>query len=300
MTTRCLACGEEKFRLLHHLVDKGNAHILVCQACDLVQLEELPDSTQLDALYADGYFEDSGSETGYAEYAAQEEEYLATFGEDIRRIQEFRSSGSLLDVGCGYGYFLRRALDAGFDACGIDRSPEAIRKAEKGAPGRVFLGTIDSVEALSDRSFDVIYASHLIEHILDPRSFVMALARRLSPDGILVFVTPNIKSWLARISGARWVSFKIPEHVAYYDPKTLGRLIESAGLEVVATDSAYQYYRLPFLMSKIRDLIDPIGRIVPGFEHSAGMRNRMIRVTSGSMRLIARWPDGLPRASTAA
>lgn len=243
---------------------------------------------KLDALYSEGYFEDSGSEAGYAEYADQEEEYLATFAEDVRRIQTFRSTGSLLDIGCGYGYFLRQALDKGFDAYGIDRSPDAIQEAEKHSPGRVFEGTIETVEALSNRKFDVIFASHLVEHVLDPRSFVQELAQHLSADGILVFVTPNIESWLARISGSRWVSFKIPEHVAYYAPSTIRQLVETAGLEIVAIDSAYQYYGLPFLMSKIRDLIDPIGRIVPKFEHSAVMRNRKVRVTSGSMRVIVR------------
>jgi hypothetical protein len=31
-----------------------------------------------------------------------------------------------------------------------------------------------------------------------------------------------------------------------------------------------------------------VGRLVPGFEHLAGLRDRMLRVTSGSLRVIAR------------
>jgi 2-polyprenyl-3-methyl-5-hydroxy-6-metoxy-1,4-benzoquinol methylase len=289
--TQCLSCDGEAFDLLFELTDKANAHIIRCNTCDLVQLEELPDSVQLDSLYADGYFEGDAGTAGYAEYKKQEEEYLSTFAEEIRRIQTFRKTGTLLDVGCGFGYFLRKASEAGFDAYGIDLSAEAVREAERHSPGRVFHGTIDNIDALSSRKFEVIFASHLIEHILEPHAFVANLVERLSENGILVFVTPNVQSWLARVSGKRWVSFKIPEHVAYYQPKTIRRLLESAGLEVIATDAAYQYYRLPFLMSKIRDLVDPIGRIIPGIEHTAAMRDRMIRVTSGSMRVIARRPS---------
>lgn len=288
MSEVCLGCGGQELRLLYHLPDKGDARIVVCNACNLSQLEELPSPEEIEALYADGYFEGVGSHAGYEEYANQEKEYLATFDDDVNRIRDFVAHGSVLDVGCGYGYFVRRALAAGFDAYGVDLSQDGIREAEKHAPGRVFRGTLDEVAALEARRFDVIFASHLIEHIPEPRAFVETLAQRLNEGGIVMFVTPNIESLLARVSGRRWVSFKIPEHVAYYTPTTIGQLLESAGLEVVAVDPAYQYYRLPFLMSKIRELVDPIGRLMPGFEHWGSMRDRMVRVTSGSLRVIAR------------
>jgi SAM-dependent methyltransferase len=288
--TQCLHCGGGRLRLLYHLVQKGDARIVECFDCDLVQLEVLPTPEELEALYAEGYFEGVGSDAGYEEYANQEQEYLATFDDDVRRIRDFVADGSVVDIGCGYGYFVRSALAAGLNAYGVDLSSDGIREAEKHAPGRVFRGTIDTVEALADRRFDVIFASHLIEHISEPRLFVEDLVRRLSDRGIVMFVTPNIDSWLARMSGPRWISFKIPEHVAYYTPKTIGRLLEGAGLEVVAIDAAYQYYRLPFLMSRIRELVNPVGRVVPRFEHWPSMRDRMLRVTSGSLRVIARRP----------
>jgi SAM-dependent methyltransferase len=297
MSGGCLGCGGQGLRLLYHFPEKGDARVVVCSACDLVQLEELPSPEELRELYAEGYFEGVGSEAGYEEYANQEKEYLATFDDDVNRIRDFVTNGSVLDIGCGYGYFVRRALAAGFDAYGVDLSADGIREAEKHTAGRVFRGTIDDVEALAGRRFDVIFASHLIEHIPEPRAFVEALTPRLNDGGIVMFVTPNIKSWLARISGRRWVSFKIPEHVAYYTPATIGELLEDAGLEVVAVDAAYQYYRLPFLMRRIRELIDPFGRLVPRFESWSGFRDRMLRVSSGSMRVIACRPGRMPGRS---
>jgi 2-polyprenyl-6-hydroxyphenyl methylase/3-demethylubiquinone-9 3-methyltransferase len=35
----------------------------------------------------------------------------------------------------------------------------------------------------------------VIEHVANPAAFVMALARRLAPDGLLVLSTPNRTSW---------------------------------------------------------------------------------------------------------
>ena len=290
MSTGCLHCGGDRFQLVYHLVDKGGVHIVACEACNLIQLEELPSEEELRELYAEGYFDGVGTDAGYEEYAGQEKEYLATFDDDVQRIREFVPQGRILDVGCGYGYFVRRALAAGFDAYGVDLSSDGIREAEKHIPGRTFCGTIEGVAELEEMQFDVIFASHLIEHIPDPRSFVAELIHHLSDRGIIVLVTPNIESWLARISRARWVSFKIPEHVAYYTPKTITRLLEMAGFEILTVDSAYQYYRLPFLMGKIRELIDPFGGVVPRFESWPSLRDEMVRVTSGSLRVVARWP----------
>jgi len=284
----CLGCGGERHRLVRVLADEDGARIVACNACQLVQLEEVPGPEELARLYANGYFEGSETGAGYQGYAGQEREYLATFAADVRRISEFVPTGSVLDVGCGYGYFVRSALAGGYDAYGVDLSADGVREAAKHAPGRVFRGTIDTVEALAGRRFDVVFASHLIEHLTEPRRFLSELVNRLSDRGIVVLVTPNIESLLARVSGSRWVSFKIPEHVAYYTPKTLGQLAEAAGLEVLAVDPAYQYYRLPFLMGRVRELIHPLGRILPPLERTEWLRDRMVRVTSGSLRLIAR------------
>ncbi len=288
MSAGCLACGGSSLRLVHHLTGKGDARIVACEACTLVQLETRPTPAELEALYAGGYFEGVGKDAGYEAYSNQEAEYFATFDDDLRRIGEFLPGGTVLDVGCGYGYFVRRALAAGYDAYGIDLSAEGIQEAEKHAPGRFFRGTLGEVDSLAGRRFDVLFASHLIEHITEPAHFLATCVDHLTEEGLLVLVTPNVESWLARISGPRWVSFKIPEHVAYYSPRTMRRLLDDAGLEVVVTDPAYQFYRLPFLMSRIRELIRPVDRLLPGFENWPWLRQRTLRVTSGSMRVLAR------------
>ena len=185
--------------------------------------------------------------TGYSEYEDQEQEYLATFREDVRRIREFVPSGRILEVGCGYGYFLQCALDAGFDAYGIDLSPAAVKWAATRHPGRVFCGLLEEVPEIQDQKYDVIFGSHLIEHLTEPSEFLREAGRLLRPGGLVVMVTPNIKSLLARVSGSRWVSFKIPEHVSYYDPATITTLLNRTGYTVRAVDSAYQYYALPFV-----------------------------------------------------
>lgn len=257
-----------------------------CPSCGLVQLVPTPTPETLRALYEEeSYFGGEGS--GYSQYESQEAEYLATFREDVRRIAEFTPTGRILEVGCGYGYFLKAALDAGYDAYGVDLSPSAVKFAEERYPGRVYCGFVEEIPEIQSEKYDVIFASHLIEHVTDPAAFLHTASGLLNPGGLVVMVTPNIGSLLSRVSGSRWVSFKIPEHVSYYDHKTMTELLRRTSFDVTAIDSAYQYYALPFVTSRVRELLHPVSRLVPPFERTRLFRDRRIRVTSGSMRVIA-------------
>jgi SAM-dependent methyltransferase len=265
---------------------KDGYGIAECPSCGLVQLQPTPSPETLSALYeTDAYFGGVGS--GYSEYESQEAEYVATFREDVRRIAEFVPSGKVLEVGCGYGYFLQCALEAGYDAYGIDLSPTAVKWASERLPDRVFCGLLEEVPQIREQQYDVIFGSHLIEHLTEPGAFLEHAARLLRPGGLIVLVTPNIGSLLSRASGRRWVSYKIPEHVSYYDPRTITDLLDRTGFSVRAIDSAYQYYALPFVATRVRELLHPVSRLVPPVERLRGLRTRRIRVTSGSMRVVA-------------
>jgi SAM-dependent methyltransferase len=97
---------------------------------------------------------------------------------------------SLLDVGCGFG-FTADAWKHAFsgDAHGCD-------PAEYAAGGRALLGEhihhamLDDVPELAGRTFDIVYASEVIEHVPDPRQFVSLLAARASVDGVVALSTP--------------------------------------------------------------------------------------------------------------
>ncbi|MGW6196202.1 class I SAM-dependent methyltransferase [Kribbella sp. NPDC055110] len=280
----CILCAARGS--LRRRFSKESYGIAECLTCGLVQLQPTPTPETLRALYeTDAYFGGVGS--GYSEYESQEPEYLATFREDIRRIAEFVPTGKVLEVGCGYGYFLQCALEAGYDAYGIDLSPSAVKWASERMPDRVFCGLLEEVPEIQEQQYDVIFGSHLIEHLVEPGAFLERAGRLLRPGGVIVLVTPNIGSLLSRASGRRWVSYKIPEHVSYYDPRTITDLLNRTGFAVHAVDSAYQYYALPFVATRVRELLHPLSRLIPPVERLPALNKRRIRVTSGSMRVIA-------------
>jgi len=101
-----------------------------------------------------------------------------------------REHGSLLDVGCGFGFtvdFWLRGRRG--EAIGIESA--AYGRAGARAFGVPILAErLDRCPALAGRRFDVVYASEVIEHVADPRGFVRTLAAFVAPDGVLVLTTP--------------------------------------------------------------------------------------------------------------
>jgi 2-polyprenyl-3-methyl-5-hydroxy-6-metoxy-1,4-benzoquinol methylase len=292
----CLLCKSEVPMKLRFR--KDGYSIQTCRECGLTQISPLPPLEVLERLYGEDYFSSEKEGHGYAGYADREEEYLATFAEEIRRISAFVPRGSVLDVGCAHGYFVRAAIEAGYDAYGVDVSKSAVEAARRRVGDRVYEGRVETAKQLHGRRFDVIYCSQLIEHVWDPVPFVCCLRDHLNEGGILVLVTPNTRSFLSLVSGRRWISFRVPEHVAYYNPHTIARLYRECACTMLRIETANQYSRVPFVAGEIRKLIRPLDRLIPHLEHTRWLRNRMIRVTIGSLRAIGARADGTGEGTT--
>ena len=181
--------------------------------------------------HGNAYF--SGDGVGYADYAAQEQSLRATFAALLRRLAaRGAAGGSLLEVGCGYGFLLREAAPYFGERVGCEMAPGAGRQARAHAD-EVYVGSIESIPG--NRRFDCIAAVHVLEHVYRPREFVARLCGHLRPSGTLVLAVPDMGGLWRRILGRRWPSFKFPEHVVFYDRASLSDLMHRAGLNAIQT-----------------------------------------------------------------
>jgi SAM-dependent methyltransferase len=124
----------------------------------------------------------------------------------LRRLR--RKGGRLLDFGCGTGHLLRRLSDH-FEAYGYDASAEARGTCRLTAPDSVVL---EEWQSLPARSLDVVVSLHTLEHLPQPRATIEALAQRLKPGGIFLFVVPNPGGFGHRLKGRRWFAYRDPTH----------------------------------------------------------------------------------------
>ncbi len=151
----------------------------------------------------------------------------------LRWIRRYAPTGRLLDLGCGNGRLVAAALEAGFDAFGVDVSPVMIRKAlRRVPPERVQCGRLTDLDQPAG-SFDVAVSMSYLEHEPRPAETAARVFELLRPGGLTAHKVPNYDSHLRWVLGRRWSGYRWPSHLQYFTPTTLGRLLENAGFEIV-------------------------------------------------------------------
>jgi SAM-dependent methyltransferase len=151
--------------------------------------------------------------------------------------KRFVSSGTLLDLGCGSGMFLKTAREQGFSVHGIEMSKDAARVGREQWKLDIEQGNLYELP-LGQNAYDVITLWHVFEHLHDPETASRLIYRATKPGGILVIAVPNWQSWQAHLFRDHWFHLDVPRHLFHYTPVSLSKLLGTAGFAVV--DVCYQ------------------------------------------------------------
>ena len=100
--------------------------------------------------------------------------------------------GRIVDLGCGSGEMLNAVFEMFEERIGIDVSKH--RLSQRQVQGWTFIeADLNSAFPLENNWANVAIANQVIEHIVNPKVFVEELYRILSPDGVCIVTTPNIR-----------------------------------------------------------------------------------------------------------
>ncbi len=150
-----------------------------------------------------------------------------SYRRDIRPLLPPPSAGPVLDIGCGSGQLVRCLLDDGYDAAGIDVSPEQVALAR--AAGIEQVGQGDYRDRLTARpgGLAAVTATDLLEHLTKPEVLGTfdAVARALRPGGRFVARVPNAVSPFG--GHIRYGDFT---HETWFTVRSVRQLAAAAGL----------------------------------------------------------------------
>lgn len=140
--------------------------------------------------------------------------------------------GDFIDVGCGAGDMVDVARQIGWRARGIEVDPEAVRTAR--ARGLdIVEGGYELLE-FHKKSFDLVYCSHVLEHVYDPRDLLRRIKESLRRRGSLILSLPNADSALRAYFKDDWRGLEAPRHLAIPTERRLVTLLESMDFRVVS------------------------------------------------------------------
>ncbi len=212
------------------LYTKNGFEIVRCKRSGLVYIANPLSDEELEEFYSPEYFEGEESRQGYASYEADEQVMRRNFRAQLEHVIRHASSrGTLVDVGCAYGYFLDEVKGQFDNVVGIELN------GETAAIGRERFGldiTTDPDSALQANTIDVITMWDVIEHLSRPRETLVQCAHALKSGGSLFLTTGDISSPLAVSLGKRWRLINPPQHISYFSIETISALLADIGFEV--------------------------------------------------------------------
>lgn len=231
---KCLICdnGQAKQRYI-----KSGKKLFFCNNCNFMFVHPTPSvETQ------QKYYDTSYDEGTYKVYNDQEKLRKKLNEKRFKEIEQYISTGKLLDVGCATGYFLDVAKNHGIETFGVELSEKAIQQAML-RHKNIFHGTLEEAN-FEDSTFDFVTLFDLIEHITDPNSTIKEISRIIRQEGGIAISTPDITSWHARILGKSW-GFIIPlEHLFYFSPHSMKLLLKKHGFDVVTIRKNYKIFTI--------------------------------------------------------
>jgi len=161
----------------------NNNGLYRCRFCSVV-------FTKKEYSYNSDFFEDFFKE----DFITQRQKVFNDFFADKNIGKLLGENLEVLDIGCAIGNFIKNCLiRTSWKLTGIDIAEDAIRAAKEDLGGKAdfFAADIESFTAGSDKKFDLVFSSHTLEHVNNPRAYVKSIAKALKPGGWLYIEVPN-------------------------------------------------------------------------------------------------------------
>jgi 2-polyprenyl-3-methyl-5-hydroxy-6-metoxy-1,4-benzoquinol methylase len=265
----CPACDSRESMMLWNSED--GYHYVQCVNCDFVYVTPFISYDQ----WRD-YFKrfDNDTETINRKVIDSrfEEDFLiedrARFSFYLKLLKKYRPIGSVLDIGCLTGSFLKFARELGYSPFGIEYRQYAIEAAKKNFNLELTQGFFEELAPPmidDNKHFDIITLWETLEHMLYPKKVIQNTYRLLSPGGLLAITVPNFDNLQVKILRERCFHCVggpgNAGHINMFTPTTLARMLEESNYKVVVmeTEGSSSVYDILAYLSGRYELINSYG-----------------------------------------
>ena len=202
-----------------------------CKECALVYLNPRPhyDESFVETAYGD-YCDGSHYMSHKGELSDSQKKQIEEYSIILKKIIPFlpKRDGKklkMLEIGCADGMFLMAASQLNFEVIGIDITKKGIDSINNFLKLKAYCQQYQDADLSKEGPFDLIYCSHVIEHIPNVNVWMEKYKSDLADDGILCINVPNqfavdkiFKRFLKNIGlkKDKWALWRTPDHL--YEP----------------------------------------------------------------------------------
>lgn len=202
-------CPICKSKNVNDYLEAYRFNMSICQNCKLIFCNPYPSDEQLYTYY------NSKMKSFENEFFRESfDNRVELFKPRVELIKKYKTEGTLLDIGSAIGIFIEALSQnqTSFAVTCCDISKEAcVELSHKYPKYKVLNDNFFHID--STNKFDVISMWDTLEHIVDQNLLLTKIYDLLEDDGILIFSTPNTKSFEWEVAKEKHVQILPPGHV---------------------------------------------------------------------------------------
>ena len=228
---------KESIKTVYMLWENGHGRYVKCENCHLIYVNPIEKASKINGDYSKMENTDAPIIRGSRLRAARSQ---------LGLIRRHKNGTTLLDIGCGEGFFLFHAAKHGYTTKGIEVSQDAAEYAGKEFGLDVEAKPFEELQ-FPDDYFDVVTLWQVLEHVPYPLIVLKEVHRILKPEGLLATSTPDIESILAKIFRRQWWNLR-RLHINQFTSRTLADMLKRAGFDNVFSAKYKEYISISMLV----------------------------------------------------
>ena len=241
------------------------------QSHKFFSVSPMPSGIELEQFYERQYYQNQNGNYRH-QYSLEELKYLEEDAEIIESFFDIFSSNekrrSVLDVGCGEGFQSAYFLKKDWEVKCIDFSEYGLSHHNPQLMSHFTQGDIQNLVESDTESYSVILLKNVLEHVVNPKILLKNLRNLMDDQSLLFIEVPNDHSDFQSMIGSKdyrdepW--FCPPQHLHYFQFKSLISLLNDLGFEVISSQAGYpvetfllveetNYYANPAIGKKVHE-----------------------------------------------
>lgn len=261
-------------------------HYLECKSCGSSYVFPFPDQKDFDVIYGE-------NDHTYLKKLKTEEKYIHSFNYALYNHQSYQVSffqkgefwkgrKSLLDIGCGSGFYMEFARRFGLEVTGIEYNEQFTQLLR--SKTELDIHSFQEFEKIYEgKKFDIIHLGHILEHLIKPHEMISWLSKYAHDRTIIIIDGPLEKNWsfasfiisLGSRIRRNPMNHYAPQHITFTDKNSQLNFFEKNGLQTIRIKTVEQMFPLPsepdirspkkFMMFLIGRLSIVITKLIPGW-----------------------------------